>query len=194
MIEFISGKVERLRPAYVIIDVNGLGYKVQIPLSTFDKIGQKKEVKLHTHFVVREDAQLLYGFSTESERTMFQMLISVSGVGPNTGLTVLSALGPEELRQSILSEDVQTMKSIKGIGAKTAQRIIVDLKDKVAGEELNFDIFASPNNTVKIEALSALRTLGFEQKKAGQVIDQILKESKEPLGVEDVIKKSLKSL
>lgn len=194
MIEFISGHVEVLHPAYVVIDVNGLGYKVQIPLSTFDKIGQRKSIKLHTHFVVREDAHLLYGFFTESERSMFQMLISVSGVGPNTALAVLSGLGPEELRQSIISEDVSSIKSIKGIGAKTAQRIIVDLKDKVAGEELYFDIFANPNNTVKIEALSALRTLGFEHKKAGQVIDQILKDSDGPLGVEDVIKKSLKSL
>ena len=146
------------------------------------------------HLAVREDAHVLFGFFQDSERLMFRHLISVSGIGPASAIAALSAMQPSELQEAIFSEDVETLKKIKGIGAKSAQRIIVDLKDKLGSLEVNFDNFSGSSNTVRSEALKALQNLGFDRRKAQKIIDEVLKSADESIGIEDLIKRSLKSL
>lgn len=193
MIAQIRGRLIEKTPTYAIIDCNGVGYQLNISLNTYGKIGNDENCKLYTQLIVREDAQLLYGFFDQAEKQLFQSLISVSGVGAATALTVLSAGNPVEVSEAIISGDVAWFKSVKGIGPKSAQRIIIDLKDKVgAGIEID-NISAAGDNTVKEEALSALVMLGFNKNQAEKAISRILK-SNSDYGVEEVIKQALKGL
>ena len=194
MITHIDGILEEKNPAYVIIDVNGIGYLLYITLNTYSEVPEKGRVRLLTQFVVREDAQLLYGFSSDQERKMFKALINVSGVGASTAMLILSSLKPEELVSAILTEDVELLKKIKGIGSKSAQRIIIDLKDKVSKFDITHQISHYQDNTIKNEALSALAVLGVDKKKAEKIIDTILNKGEMEITVESLIKKTLKSL
>ena len=194
MITHIDGIIEEKNPAFIIIDVNGIGYMLYITLNTYSELPDKGRVRLLTHFVVREDAQLLYGFSNIEERQMFKELINVSGVGASTAMLILSSLKPDEVASAIVNEDVEMFKKIKGIGAKSAQRIIVDLKDKVNKFDFSVQISGNQDNTIKNEALSALLVLGVDKKKAEDTISRIIENAENSLTVEELIKKTLKSL
>lgn len=191
MIAHINGKLVEKTPTYLIIECNGLGYKVNVSLNTYEKVGNSEACKLFTEFIVREDAQLLYGFFEEEEKRLFQMLISVSGVGAATALLVLSAATPGEIQGAILESNDGWFRTIKGIGTKTAQRIIIDLKDKVTKTNLEGGFLASKDNTIKDEALSALLMLGFNKNQAMKRVDKILREN-DNLSVEEVVKITLK--
>jgi holliday junction DNA helicase RuvA len=193
MIEYLNGQLIELNPAHVVLDLNGVGYFVNISLTTYSALSGTRSAKLYVHEVIREDAHLLYGFQNTDERELFRLLISVSGVGANTGILFLSSMSPNELRKAIVTDDVTRLKSIKGVGLKTAQRLIVELKDKLAKDPVSTDIFALQNNTVREEALSALVTLGFIKKNAEKVVDKIIRD--EPTKtVEQVIKDALKQM
>lgn len=194
MITHIDGIIEEKNPAFTIIDVNGIGYMLYITLNTYSELPDKGRVRLLTHFVVREDAQLLYGFSNIEERQMFKELINVSGIGASTAMLILSSLKPDEVASAIVNEDVEMFKKIKGIGAKSAQRIIVDLKDKVNKFDFSVQISGNQDNTIKNEALSALLVLGVDKKKAEDTISRIIENAENSLTVEELIKKTLKSL
>ena len=195
MIEFVKGKLVKKDPAYVVIDVQGLGYNIGISLNTFSALGNDENVKLHTYFHVKEDIQALYGFYEENEREVFKALISISGIGPKSALVVLSTLEPEELKQAILMGDAKTIQSVKGIGAKTAQRVVLELKDKVGKLDVQGTLNISTNsyNTTREEALSALTTLGIAKSAAEKSIDKILKQTGGDTTVEELIKAVLKS-
>ena len=197
MIDYIKGEIAELTPATVIIETGGVGYCIHISLPTFSVLQGRKEAKLFVYEVIREDAHLLYGFTNQAERQLFLLLISVSGVGANTARMIMSSYSAAEIQEMIATGNVTALNAIKGIGAKTAQRIIVDLKDKimkVAGMENNdLQLFASAASPVKDEAVSALVMLGFAANASQKVIDSILK--KEPtLKVEQLIKLALKML
>ena len=193
MYEAIHGKLKEITPAYAIIDTGAFSYYLHISLNCFTQIQNKETVDLFLHHVIREDAQLLYGFFSNDERQVFRQLISVSGVGANTARMILSSMTSGEIKTAIVSGNVEVLKGIKGIGAKSAQRIIVDLRDKIAIDEEKSELLLTADNTNKIEALSALETLGFNKKSAEKVVNSIV--MKEPeLSVEEVIKKSLKQL
>lgn len=193
MLEFIQGEILETNPAYVVMHTNGLGYFINISLNTYSDISGKKEGTLYIHEIVREDAYMLYGFAGRKERETFRNLISVSGVGANTACMMLSSLTPEEIRTAIVQEQVNTLKAIKGIGAKSAQRIIVDLKDKLVKEGEEKEIVPASDNTSREEALSALVTLGFSKKQVEKVLDTLT--SREPdLNVESLVKQALKKL
>ncbi len=194
MITHIAGRLVEKTPAYAIIDCNGVGYYLHISVNTFSRLGNEENCKLYTYLAIREDAHTLYGFADQQERAIFKQLISVSGVGASTARMILSSLSPVEVQQAIVEGNVNVLKSIKGIGAKSAQRIIVDLRDKIAKEETIMDNFGSSHNTIKIEALSALVTLGFDKYAAEKSLDKVLKAEGEQIAVEDLIKKTLKSL
>lgn len=194
MIDRITGFVIEKNPAFAVVDVNGIGYQVNITLPTYDTLGSGEKVTLFTHFAVREDAHVLYGFADKHERELFRLLISVSGVGPATGLTILSSLPAQELKNTIASGDVGALKKVKGIGPKSAQRILIDLRDKVGTEVDNFDNFGASSNTIKLEALSALHTLGFDKKTAEKAVDQALANEDGSINVEDLIRKVLRGL
>ena len=193
MFEYIRGKVAELRPANIVVEAGGIGYFVHISLNSYSALNGKQEATVFLHQVVREDAHLLYGFATGSERELFRLLISVTGIGSNTALMMLSSLTPEELKTAILSENVHVLKSIKGIGAKTAQRVIIDLKDKIGKTSASDQILLTPDNTIRNEALSALVMLGFAKKPAEQAVDSILAADSNT-SVESVVKQALKSL
>ena len=198
MIEYIRGELAEITPALAVIDCNGVGYGIHISLNTYSAIQGKKSVKLYIYEAIREDAHVLFGFSTKQERELFLLLISVSGIGGNTARMILSALSPAELCNVISSGNEKLLKGVKGIGLKTAQRIIVDLKDKIAAtgmETISGSVATlSPANTeVHDEAIAALTMLGFAQAPSQKVVTAILKE--EPgLAVEKVIKLALKRL
>lgn len=194
MYEYIKGHITFRNTSYSVIETGGIGYVFQHSLSTFEALGKQNEVQVFIHLAVREDAHVLFGFFQDSERVMFRHLISVSGIGPASAIAALSAMQPSELQEAIFSEDVESLKKIKGIGAKSAQRIIVDLKDKLGSLEVNFDNFSGSSNTVRSEALKALQNLGFDRRKAQKIIDEVLKSADESIGIEDLIKRSLKSL
>lgn len=194
MITHIDGILEEKNPAYAVIDVNGVGYFLHITLTTFSNLPEQGRVRLFTHLSIREDAHTLFGFGSKKEREMYRLLISVSGVGPSTARMILSSLSSEEVAQAILSEDINTFKRVKGIGAKSAQRIIVDLKDKVEKTGLDIENISPQNNTIKVEALSALVVLGIDKKKAESSIDKILAKAGSDITVEDVIKSTLKGI
>ncbi len=191
MIAHINGKLVEKNPTHVIIECGGVGYELNISLTTFAQLSDDENCKLLTQFVVREDAQLLYGFSTSGEKRLFQLLLSVSGVGAATALMVLSAGEPNEIQSAILEGNVAWFKSVKGIGPKSAQRIIIDLKDKVSKENLESGNSTSVGNTTKEEALSALVMLGFNRNLADKTINKILQDHPNA-EVEDIIKKALK--
>ena len=193
MITHISGKLIEKNPGNVVVECNGLGYYLPISLQTFSKIPDNEHVKLYTYLNIRDDAHILFGFADKTEREIFKFLISVSGVGPSTAITMLSSMDSKEIQQAIASEDVAKIKSVKGIGIKTAQRVIVDLKDKILKTyELSEDISIA-NNTIKNEALSALEVLGFSRKKVDSTIQVILQDSPD-ISLEELIKKALKNL
>lgn len=193
MFEYIKGSVASLKPSHIVLEVNSIGYFVTISLNTYTQLNGVDSVKLFIHQVIREDAHQLYGFATEPERELFRMLISVSGIGANTAIMMFSSLSPDEISNSILNENVNLLKSIKGIGVKTAQRVIIDLKDKVGKSPISEQFVASADNTLRNEALSALVMLGFAKKPAEKELDKILA-AQPNLSVENVIKLALKSL
>ncbi|UXP33260.1 Holliday junction branch migration protein RuvA [Reichenbachiella agarivorans] len=195
MITYISGKLIEVDPTYAIIDNGGIGYHVNISLNTYTHIKNLKEASIFTHFHVKEDSQTLYGFYDREEKKRFQQLISISGVGPSTGLMILSSLSSQELHAAIVNSDVKTISGVKGIGLKTAQRIILELKDKMSKEELESGVpilSLKKEHSIKSEALSALMTLGIAKAVAEKTLDKILKSSDEDLGLEDLIKLALR--
>jgi Holliday junction DNA helicase RuvA len=193
MIDYIKGPVTRITPAFVVVETGGVGYFINISLNTFSKLENKSEYKILVHEVIREDAHLLFGFADEEEREIFRLLISVTGVGASTARMVLSSLKPVEVEKAITTSDVNVLKSVKGIGLKTAQRIIVDLRDKVGKTSSGGEIFNISDNTNREEALSALVMLGFAKSAVIKVLDKISREEKN-LTVEDMIRKALKNL
>ncbi len=193
MITQIEGKLVEKHPTHVVVNCNGLGYEVHISLHTFSQLPDEEYIKLHTHFPVREDVQMLYGFKDTVERDIFRLLIGVSGIGTSTARTMLSSLPPDEIHVAIAGEDVATIQSIKGIGAKTAQRVIIDLKDKVKALPAGAKIQTVSNNTFKEEALSALEVLGYPRRSAEKVIDNLVQSAPES-SVEELIRKALNKL
>ncbi|CAA0147410.1 Holliday junction branch migration protein RuvA [Tenacibaculum maritimum] len=193
MITQIRGRLVEKNPTYAVVDCNGVGYLVHISLNTFSKLPENENVQLYTHLSIREDAHTLYGFFDKTEREVFKLLVSVSGVGPSIARTMLSSMTSKEVQQAIASESVSVIQSVKGIGAKTAQRVIVDLKDKILKTFELDEVSVVENNTNKEEALSALEVLGFARKQADKVVTNILKEMPEA-SVELLIKQALKKL
>ena len=196
MITHLRGNITELNPTNIVIDCNGIGYYLNISLNTFSKIDKDKtsDHTILTYLHVREDAHTLYGFCDQEERKIFLMLLSVSGIGASTAMMILSSLSSNEIRMAILKEDIVTLKSIKGIGMKSAQRIIIDLKDKINDLKLSqTDLVVNNNNIIRNEALSALETLGFSVKDINKVLDNILSENSDA-SVEQLIKMSLKRL
>lgn len=194
MLEYIKGELALRTPTHVVVDNYGVGYLMLVSLATFEALSGKKEVKLFAHTSIREDAHTLFGFYSEAERAMFRSLISVSGIGPSSAMAALSTLPPGKLQSAIAMGEVSTLQKIKGIGAKSAQRIIVDLKDKIGLGGGNLEFINDSSNTVRSEALRALHNLGFDQRKAQKVVDEILDKSDESIKIEDLIKLSLKGL
>lgn len=193
MITHISGRLVEKNPTNVVIDCNGVGYFIHISLHTFSLLPAEEALRLYTHLQVKEDSQTLFGFMEKMERDIFRLLLSVSGIGASTARTMLSSLHPDQIKQAIATNDVATIQGIKGIGAKTAQRVILDLKDKILKVFDGDLISAVQSNTSKEEALSALETLGFARKQAEKVCTSILKN--EPnASVETLIKEALKKL
>ena len=198
MIEYIKGELTEFTPAMAVIECNGLGYGINVSLNTYSAIQGKKEVKLYIYESIREDAYILYGFATKQERELFLLLISVSGIGGNTARMILSALTPSELCNVISSGNDKLLKTVKGIGLKTAQRIIVDLKDKISTTDIGTSTTSAPisitaNNEIYEEAIAALTMLGFAQAPSQKIVAAILKEEPEA-AVEKVIKLALKRL
>jgi len=193
MITHIQGKLIEKNPTDVVIDCNGVGYLLNISLHTFSQIPDKENLKLYTHLQVKEDSHTLFGFSSLAEREIFRLLISVSGIGANIARTMLSSLTPKQVREGIALGDVVLIQSIKGIGTKTAQRVIIELKDKVLKIYDIDEVSVSKGNTSKDEALSALEVLGFVKKQAERVIDKIIM-SQPDATVETIIKQALKNL
>ena len=193
MITHIQGKLTEKNPTHVVIDCNGVGYMLNISLHTYSQIPDGEQLKLFTHLQVKEDSHTLYGFSSLAEREIFRLLISVSGIGSSIARTMLSSLTPKQIREGIANGDVPLIQSIKGIGAKTAQRVILDLKDKILKIYDIDEVSFSKGNTSKDEALSALEVLGFMKKQAERVVDKIMIVQPDA-DVETIIKQALKNL
>jgi Holliday junction DNA helicase RuvA len=193
MIAHVQGKLVEKTPTHVIIDCGGIGYHVNISLHTYSLLPNTDFIKLFTHLQIKEDAHTLFGFVEKSEREIFKMLLSVSGIGASIARTMLSSLDPKQITNAIGSGDVVTIQSIKGIGSKTAQRVILDLKDKILKLYDLDEVSMSQSNTNRDEALSALEVLGFVRKTSEKIIEKIVKEDPEA-SVESIIKKALKSL
>ena len=197
MIYHLNGRLIEKHPTHVVIECGGVGYLVSISLTTYEALTDDESIFLNIYMVVREDAMTLYGFATQEERRMFLLLIGVSGVGANTARLILSAMNPEKTTEVIASGDSDTMKKVKGIGAKTAQRIIIDLQDKVGPETgggKDVSEISSQHNTVKNEALLALATLGFDKSRVEKTISRILENSNSEFTLEVLIKQALKEL
>ena len=195
MIAYLKGKLVHKEPTHVLIDVNGIGYQAFISFNTFSEIKDKEDIRLATHLHVREDAHILYGFASDAEKGMFMNLISVNGVGPNTAMMVLSSLTPDELKSAILREDAGTLQAVKGIGGKTAQRLILELKDKLRKAPLDGTrtLTGIVSNTLRQEALKALMTLGIVRAAAEKSIDAVLRKSGNTISLEDLVKQALKN-
>lgn len=193
MITHIQGKLVEKNPTDVVIDCNGVGYLLNISLHTFSQIPDQEALKLYTHLIVREDSHTLYGFSSVSEREIFKLLLSVSGIGANTARMMLSSLSPQQVKEGIAHGDAALIQSIKGIGAKTAARVILDLKDKVLKVYDIDEVSVNISNTNKDEALSALEVLGFTKKQSERVVDKIVSQKPDST-VESIIKDALKNL
>jgi Holliday junction DNA helicase RuvA len=194
VITHIHGKLVEKTPTHVVVDINGVGYKIKISLQTFSALDGEL-CKLYTHLSVKEDSHTLFGFFEESERHLFRNLISVSGVGPSTAQVILSTYSPDEIIHHITTADVKAIQSVKGIGGKTAQRIIIDLKDKVAkGMPTSDLLFDKTDNTIREEALSALLALGFAKKGAESKIDKVLRSRPEIVSVEELVKTALSQM
>lgn len=196
MIAFLKGKLVQRFPTHVVIDVNGVGYQVNISLQTYSEIKEQENITLFTHLSIREDAHVLFGFSNETEKKLFQHLISVNGVGPSTAIVMLSYMNTQELKAAIVHEDAAALQAIKGIGGKTAQRVIIDLKDKLkkeSWEETIPSVSIGPHNTLRKEALTALLTLGLPKAAAEKSVDSVLKKSGNTITLEDLVKQALKN-
>ena len=193
MITQIQGKLAEKYPTHVVVDCNGIGYEVHISLHTFGQLPSEEAIKLYTHLLIREDAHTLYGFASHSERALFRLLIGVSGIGASTARTMLSSLEPLQIQKAILTEDVPTIQSIKGIGLKTAQRVIIELLDKIKTLPEMEQIEAISGNTIKEEALSALEVLGYPRRSSEKVIDNLI-QSQPDTSVEMLIKAALNKL
>ena len=196
MFAYIEGSLVVREPAFVVIDVGGVGYELKITLSTYSVLKSMSRVKLYTYAHIKEDSHTLYGFIDQSEKSLFMALISISGVGPATGIMFLSSLSPEEIQRAIINENVSAIQSVKGVGAKTAQRIILELKDKLAKENLvakSGQNYLVSHNSLQEEALSALVTLGINKNVAEKAIYNNLKNADKDITVEELIKRVLKS-
>lgn len=194
MIHHIKGKLVQKTPTHIVVEASGVGYFVNISLHTYAQIAEQESVLIYTHLNIREDAHVLYGFFDESERRLFTHLISVSGIGPNTARMMLSSISPQEIQEAIVRGDVALVQRIKGIGPKSAQRLILELQDKLKKEGSDTLLSAPLNNTAKEEALSALIMLGFAKTGAEKVLDQIIRSEGNALSVEYLIKSALKNL
>jgi len=193
MITHLKGRLTEKHPTHVVIDCNGVGYFVNISLHTFSQLPSSENIQLFTHLQIKEDAHTLFGFMEASEREIFRLLLSVSGIGSSIARTMLSSMTPYQIRDAIAIGDVPSIQAIKGIGAKTAQRVILDLKDKVLKIYDLDEVYPNSNNTNKEEALSALEVLGFQRKQAEKAVDKVLSQDAS-LSVEDIIKHALKNL
>jgi holliday junction DNA helicase RuvA len=196
MIGFLKGRLAHKEPTFVMVDVNGVGYHVHISLQTYSEVKDQENIFLFTHLAIREDAHILFGFSSESEKKLFQQLISVNGIGPSTAIVMLSYMNTQELKTAIVQENAAALQAIKGIGGKTAQRVIIDLKDKLkkeSWEESIPSVSVGPHNTVRKEALSALLTLGLPKAVAEKSVDAVLKKSGNTITLEDLVKQALKN-
>jgi|TARA_B110000037_G_scaffold174729_1_gene199041 Holliday junction DNA helicase RuvA len=193
MIAQIKGKLIEKYPTHVIIDCNGLGYMVNISLHTYGQLGDDEAIKLFTHLQIKEDSQTLFGFFQPIERTVFRLLISISGIGASIARTMLSSMSPIEIQHAILTENLAAIKAVKGIGLKTAQRVLIELKDKVQKIEGNDEIPILQSNRTKEEALSALEVLGYPRRQSEKVIDNILQSTPDS-SIEEVIKIALNKL
>lgn len=193
MITHVKGKLIEKNPTYAVVEVNGIGYLLHISLNTFSELPETNDVILYTHLHIKEDAHTLFGFINKVEREIFRLLLSVSGVGPSTARTMLSSMTTSEIQQAIASGNVKAIQSVKGIGAKTAQRVLIDLRDKIDTDFMVDEVLLASNNTNKNEALKALEVLGFSKKQCERVIEKILK-TDTSLNVEELIKRALKNL
>lgn len=193
MFEFIKGNIIQLTPAFVVVETGNIGYFMHISLNSYSKLKEGEQVKLYVHQVIREDANELFGFVDEHERFVFRSLISVSGVGPNTARMILSSLTPPEISAAITSGDVRTLKAVKGIGEKSAQRMIIELKDKLGKTAEIANIFSPQDNTNRQEALSALIMLGFAKNAIEKVLEKVIQENP-AISIEQLVKLSLKRL
>ena len=193
MITHIQGRLVEKNPTDIVIDCNGVGYSINISFHTFSQLSSDEQVKLYTHLQVREDSHTLYGFSSKLEREIFRLLISVSGVGANIARTMLSSLAPEQVMDAIAQNDLATIQSVKGIGTKTAQRVVLDLKDKILKVYGLNEVSPVSSNTNKNEALSALETLGFARKQVEKVCNTIVQQNPEA-SVESIIRQALKNI
>ena len=193
MITQIIGRLVEKLPTHVVIDCQGVGYQVNISLHTFSQLSDDENIKLYTHLQIKEDSHTLFGFFTTIERSVFRLLLSVSGIGASTARTMLSSLEPQQIQRAIITEDLATIKSVKGIGLKTAQRVLIELKDKMLNLFEGEEIQPFPNNTIKEEALSALEVLGYSRKQSEKVIDNAIQSAPDG-SVEDLIKAALNKL
>ena len=193
MITQIKGRLVEKSPTELVIDCNGLGYLVNISLNTFSLLSDSENISLYTNLKVKEDSHTLFGFYDKTERNLFRKLISVSGIGASTARTMLSSLNPEEIQRAILSENVSTIQSVKGIGLKTAQRVIIELKDKVSAISEGLEISSNFTNSKREESLSALEVLGYSRKQTTKVVDKLISETSE-ISVEEIIKNALNKL
>jgi Holliday junction DNA helicase RuvA len=193
MITHLKGKLVEKSPTNVVIEVNGIGYWVNISLTTFSQIPDNENIKLYTHLQVKEDSHSLYGFYSKKEREIFRLLISVSGVGTSTARTMLSSLDPQQVVEAISSNNVSIVQSVKGIGSKTAQRLIIELRDKILKIYDLDETYVNSNNTTREEALSALEVLGINKKSSERLVDNIIKENQD-ISVEEIIKETLKNI
>ena len=193
MITQIKGKLVEKNPTQVVVDCNGIGYEINISLFTFSSLSSDENIKLFTHLQVREDAHILYGFFTVLERAVFRLLISVSGIGSSTARTMLSSLTPSEIQHAIGTEDVATIQGVKGIGLKTAQRLIIELKDKIKSLQGTDEIPVFKSNTIKEETLSALEVLGYSRKASEKIVDKLI-QGEPDSSVERLIKSALNKL
>lgn len=193
MYDYIEGALKEKNPSYCVVETGGIGYFIQISLYTYSQLQTLDHAKLYLHQVVREDALLLFGFSGKQEREMFRQLITVAGIGANTARMMLSSMSPDDIRQAVLGGNTALLQGIKGIGTKTAQRVIIELRDKIGKEKSPADLFALKDNRLKEEALTALIMLGFNKNEADKAISRILL-TEESLTLEELIKKALKQL
>ena len=193
MITYIKGRLIEKSPTKIIVESNGIGYEINISLNTFEQILDDESIKIFTYLQRKEDSDILFGFSSKSERSIFQQLISISGIGPSTARTILSSISPTEIQEAVWEEDVERIKSIKGIGLKTAQRLIIELKDKVELFDKKDIDLSSENLDIKKEALLALSVLGFNKSKSEKIVSKLYFENKD-IELQELIKRSLNKL
>jgi len=193
MITYIKGELIEKTPTKIVIESNGIGYEINISLNTYERIPNDKNIKIYTYLQRKEDSDVLFGFREESERAIFQQLISISGIGPSTARTILSSISPNEIQDAVWSEDVERIKSIKGIGLKTAQRLIIELKDKVELFDKKYLDLSGESYDIKKEAILALSVLGFNKSKSEKIVNKIYFENKE-IVLQELIKQSLNKL